>query len=66
MAQNKTDVVEEAVRQEIVLHGLRWAQNILSEILMNHAAAVNLKGRGELSEAVSHLNEAEGHFRKLD
>ena len=50
-------------RQEIVLHGLRWSTNILVEILANHAANVDPKGRQSLSEAIHKLTEAAEYFR---
>jgi hypothetical protein len=52
------------LRREIVLHGVRWATNILVEVLSNHAAAVSASGRKFLAEAVSKLQEAEAEFRK--
>jgi hypothetical protein len=52
------------IRREIVLHGLRWATNILVEVLSNHASAVSESGRKILAEAVSKLGEAEAEFRK--
>jgi hypothetical protein len=55
---------KDRVRTEIVLHGLRWANNILVEILANHAAAVSKSGSKILSDAVAKLNQAEGEFNK--
>jgi len=56
--------MKKEVRAEIILHGLRWATNILVEILANHAAAVSESGRKFLTEAVSKLEEASAEFRK--
>jgi len=61
---SKKDVMRKEVRAEIVLHGLRWATNILVEILANHAAAVSESGRKFLTEAVGKLEEAAAEFRK--
>ena len=52
-------------RQEIVLHGVRWANNILVEILANHAAAVSKEGRQALADAIRKITEAENHFRQI-
>ena len=51
-------------RKEVVLTGLRFANNILVEILSNHARAVNVAGADKLREAVSLLADAEREFRQ--
>lgn len=50
-------------RQEIVMAGVRWANNILVEVLSNHARAVSPSGADKLRQAVSLLDEASREFR---
>lgn len=50
-------------RQEIVMAGVRWANNILVEVLSNHARAVSPSGADKLRQAVSLLDEASRDFR---
>lgn len=57
--------IQNETRQELVLHGIRWANNILVELLANHAAAVSKEGRTALAEAIRNITEAETHFRKI-
>jgi hypothetical protein len=52
------------LRRELLLHGLRWATNILVEVLTCHAQAISLTGRNKLAEAVTKLTEAEQEFSK--
>ena len=47
----------------VVLNGIRWANNILVEILSNHARNVDDIGADLLRDAVSKLREAEARFR---
>jgi hypothetical protein len=58
-------IIKIETRQEIVLHGVRWANNILVEILANHAAAVSKEGRQALADAIRKITEAENHFRQI-
>ena len=53
-------------RQEIVLHAVRWCNNILTEVLSNHASAVSVDGRGHLSNTLTELQKAEDSFRKAE
>jgi hypothetical protein len=48
-------------RLEIVITGVRWANNILCEILSNHAH-LDSGGRNKLREAVNNLEEARKCF----
>jgi len=50
-------------RQEIVMAGVRWANNILVEVLSNHARAVSPSGADKLRQAISLLDEASREFR---
>ena len=52
-------------RREVLLHGCRWANNILVEILGNHAATVSVAGRNKLRDAIALLEEAIREFRGL-
>ena len=50
-------------RREVLLHGCRWANNILVEILGNHAAFISVAGRNKLRDAIALLEEAFREFR---
>ena len=51
-------------RQEVVLHAVRWCNNILTEVLSNHASAVSPEGRNHLSTTLEELQKAEDDFRR--
>jgi hypothetical protein len=57
--------MDQETRKEITLHGIRLANNILVEVLSNHAAAVNVEGRKYLSEAVKLIAKADSEFRSM-
>ena len=57
--------MDKEARQEVVIAGVRWANNILVEVLSNHARAVSGKGAGCLREAISKLAEADREFRRI-
>jgi hypothetical protein len=57
--------MDKDTRQEIVLHGVRWANNILAEVLSNHARHVSKEGADLLREAISILADAAEEFRKV-
>ncbi len=52
-------------RKEIVLHGMRWANTILVEILSNHAIRCSIDGRKHLSSAIEELRKAESEFSNV-
>lgn len=51
-------------RKELLLAGVRWANNILVELGSNHARAVSHDGADQLRVAIAALSEAECHFQK--
>ena len=53
------------VRKEIMLHALRWANNILIEVLSAHARSVNNDAANLISQAASKLEEAQHLLRRL-
>lgn len=50
-------------RAQVVLHGIRWANNILTEVAGNHASALPTGAREHLTKALSELHEAEDAVR---
>jgi len=55
--------MEFETRQEVVVSGVRWANNILVEVLSNYARSVSVSGADKLRQAVSLLDEAGREFR---
>lgn len=51
-------------RKEVLLSGVRWANNILVELGSNHARAVSHAGADQLRVAIAALAEAESEFQK--
>ena len=51
------------VRKEILLHGLRWAGNILVEVLSNHARSINPEAADLVAKASSLIEEAQHLLR---
>ena len=52
-------------RLYLVLAAIRWANNILVEVLSDHARQVSLSGADKLREVVSLLADTEREFRKV-
>jgi len=50
-------------RIEIVIHGVRWATNIMTELISNHSRIMPPKARDALSTAISALNEMNHEMR---
>ena len=50
--------------RELLLNAIRWANNILVEVLSSYAARVNDIGRNHLKNAVNELAKAVEEFRK--
>jgi len=56
--------MSDETRLELVLAAVRWASNMLAEVLSNHARAVGPNGADKLRGAVSLLSDADRDFRK--
>ena len=54
------------ILKELTLNGIRWANNILIEVLSSYATRVDGDGKGteHLRDAVRSLSEAVNEFRK--
>lgn len=50
-------------REEVVLHGIRWTNNILTEVVSNHAGALSPRARELLGTACTCLGEAADEIR---
>ena len=50
-------------RTQVILHGIRWANNILTEVLGNHADVLSEGARVLLKDAVQKLGEAQHEVR---
>ncbi len=53
------------VKKELVLHAINWTNNILVQVLGSYGD-YNQDGREHLKQAISHLQEAENHYRTKD
>lgn len=45
------------VRREIVAHAVRWANNMLVEVIHNHGGVLSMDERNALADATRALNE---------
>ena len=54
----------EGWRTEVILHGMRWANNILTEVVGSHGVALNDRARELMLELLSKLNEAQDEVRR--
>ena len=52
-------------RLHLILAAIRWANNILVEVLSDHARQVSPSGADKLREVVSLLADTEREFRKV-
>jgi hypothetical protein len=52
-------------RLEIVLHGIRWANNIITEVLSNHAHTLPRPARDALLTATRNLTVATEEIRTV-
>jgi hypothetical protein len=55
--------MNQETREEIVLHALRWANNILVEVLSNHGLKISPEARVRLREAISAVNDTDTEIR---
>jgi hypothetical protein len=54
---------QESWRTQVVLHGIRWANNILTEVVGNHTGVLSPKARERLRDTLTALHEAEHEIR---
>jgi hypothetical protein len=50
------------IRKHLLLHAIRWASNILVEVLANHGKSVSEAGADQLRKAIAALAIAEDIF----
>jgi hypothetical protein len=50
-------------REEIVNHAVRWANNMLSEVLHNHGSILRPESRGFLRKAINALGDVDNTLR---
>jgi hypothetical protein len=51
--------MDSATRYAVLSHGLRWASNILVELMGNHGRWLGARSRHHLKNAISELAEAQ-------
>jgi hypothetical protein len=55
--------MDQETREEIVLHALRWTNNILVEVLMNYGPKLPPEARVRLRDAISAVNDTDTEIR---
>jgi hypothetical protein len=55
--------MKQETREELVLHAVRWANNMLVEVLNNHGTKLPAQARLRLRDAVASLAETDREIR---